>query len=247
MPHGLRVQVPPRAPDMPKDKLPFKEFLWTSNLAYAIGLLVTDGNLSKDGRHINLRSSDKSLLKTFKSCLEIQNKIARTWNDEHAKKPIYRVQFGNVQFYRWLISIGITPAKTYTIGPIKIPKEFFRDFLRGHLDGDGSIYHYKDNYNIYKNKRYINTRIYTKFISVSEKHIRWLHKMIKKYVKVHGALLRKTNKGNRVDMWEIKIAKYESLKLFRWLYYKDNLPTLQRKRRIADGLLNRVTHSKLVR
>jgi len=236
---------------MPKQKLPFKEFTWSPNLAYAVGLLVTDGNLSKDGRHITMRSSDKELLETFSSCLHIRNnKIALSTdnhNDGYIRRPSYRIQVSNVQFYNWLVTIGITPAKTHTIGRIKIPKGYFRDFLRGHLDGDGSIIVYRDTYNIYKEKHYVNTRIYTKFISASETHIRWLHTMIKKYSPIRGALLSRPPTANSVRMWEIKIAKYESLKLFPWLYYKDNLPALERKRTIALDLLNRVENGKLIR
>jgi len=47
---------------------------WSSNFAYAIGLLTTDGNLSKDGRHLNLTSKDKDLINIFKGCLGIKNK-----------------------------------------------------------------------------------------------------------------------------------------------------------------------------
>lgn len=130
---------------MPKQKLPDKNFVWNFELAYAVGLLVTDGNLSKDGRHINLRSSEKILLNTFKKCLNLKNKIGYTIGQRG-----YRVQFSNVQFYGWLSRIGLFPAKTYTIGEIKVPDEYFRDFLRGHLDGDGSITTYIDRYNIYK-------------------------------------------------------------------------------------------------
>jgi len=82
-------------------RIPDKNFKWTTNIAYAIGLLTTDGNLSKDGRHINMRSSDVQLLKTFKKCLNLSGKIARSKNDGcWATKPSYRVQFSNVQFYR---------------------------------------------------------------------------------------------------------------------------------------------------
>jgi len=56
---------------MSKSKLPDKNFEWTPKLAYVVGLLVTDGNLSKDGRHITMRSSDRQLLDTFKDCLNI--------------------------------------------------------------------------------------------------------------------------------------------------------------------------------
>jgi hypothetical protein len=111
-------------------------FVWTPELTYAIGLLVTDECLSKDSRHIIMRSSEKSLLKIFKKCLKIKNKIGKT---KKGKIVSYRIQFGNKQFYNWLLKIGLTPAKTYTINKIKIPELYFKDFLRGHLDGDGNM------------------------------------------------------------------------------------------------------------
>jgi len=63
---------------MPRHKLPPKNFKWSAELAYLIGLLATDGNLSKDGRHITMRSSDLQLLITFKKCLHLTNKIAQS-------------------------------------------------------------------------------------------------------------------------------------------------------------------------
>jgi len=66
---------------MPKPKLPNRNFKWTPKLAYIIGLLTTDGNLSKDGRHITMRSSDVQLLKTFKKCLNLPYKIVQSKND----------------------------------------------------------------------------------------------------------------------------------------------------------------------
>ncbi len=223
---------------MPKEKLPFKEFQWTPELAYAVGLIATDGNLSPDGRHITLRSSEKILLKIFKKCLDLKNKISKTYNNGFAKRPSYKIQFGNVQFYRWLLNLGLTPAKSLTIGALKIPPEFLKDFLRGHLDGDGAVVLYKDTYNVYKGKRYTNMRIYTKFISASEKHVRWLHKMIRQNSPLRGALIHNKSKTRR-EMWEIKFSKHESLKLLRWLYYQPKLPALPRKKKLADHLIKK--------
>lgn len=229
---------------MLKPKSATKSFQWTPNLAYIVGLLTTDGCLSNDRRHIIMRSSDIQLLETFKKCLKINNKIGITQNSNIRS---YRVQYGDVQFYNWLLSIGLYPAKTYTLGKIFIPSRYLRDFLRGHLDGDGSIITYQDNYNSYKGKRYLNTRIYIKFISASEKYIHGLHKMIRANYPVIGALIRVKPKENRVGMWIIKFSKYDSIKLFRWLYYKKNLPTLKRKRDVAEKLLSRVVNNKLIR
>ena len=38
---------------------------WSAELAYAVGLIATDGCLSKDKRHIDFTSKDKELIKTF--------------------------------------------------------------------------------------------------------------------------------------------------------------------------------------
>lgn len=230
---------------MPKAKLPFRNYHWSPELAYVIGLLTTDGNLSKDRRHINMRSSDRDLLETFKNCLGLKDKIAQSHNDGYAKKPSFRIQFSDAQFYRWLLTIGLFPAKTYTIGKLKIPNKYFRDFLRGHLDGDGSIYTYIDKYNYYRGRNYINQRVYVKFISASQFHIKWLHETINKVSGFKGSLQCNVKKEtNKVPMWEIKFSKKESIKLLNWLYYQQNLPCLKRKKQLTMKIFNLVANEK---
>lgn len=229
---------------MPKKKLPAGHYSWTPKLSYAIGLLVTDGCLSSDGRHIIMRSKDKCLLKTYNTCVKKSAKIS---SSVHNGRICYTVQPSDVQFYRWLLTIGLFPRKTYTIGAINIPPRYFRDFLRGHLDGDGSITVYTDRHNVYKNKRYINTRVYVRLISVSQKHILWLCKMMHQFAPAQGALIRRKGYNGRVDMWEIKMSKYDSLRILKWLYYRKDLPCLQRKRKIAERVLRGVHHGKLIR
>lgn len=224
---------------MPKRKLPDKNFKWTAQLAYAIGLITTDGNLSKDGRHITMRSSDIQQLKTFKKCLALSTSIKKSKNDGWAKKPCYRVQFSKVQFYRWLLKIGLSPAKTHTIGKLKIPNKYFKDFLRGHLDGDGSIVTYIDKYNTFKNPKYIYQRIYTSFRSVSKKHIEWLRSKIIHLIKIKGFLIEQklTKSYQTSSLWTLRFAKKESLKLLSWIYYDSSVPCLERKRKIAKNFI----------
>lgn len=171
----LWVRVPPWAL-MPQKTS--KVFIWSDVLAYVVGLLVTDGNLSNDGRHIIMRSSDRDLLETFKSCLNLETKIGITKTSGYSTRISYRVQFGDVLFYKWLLSVGLSPNKTYNIGEIEVPDLFFRDFLRGHFDGDGSLFKYIDRYNVYKDRSYTNLRVYLTLISASHEHILWLHKKI---------------------------------------------------------------------
>lgn len=38
-------------------------------------------------------------------------------------------------------------------------------------------------------------------------------------------------------MWQIKIARHESMTLLKWLYYDISLPSLIRKRKVAEKAL----------
>jgi hypothetical protein len=231
---------------MPRIKLPDKEFQWLPELAYVIGLLATDGCLSSDGRHIVIRSSDFQLLKTFKKCLNLSNKISETFDNGWSENPCYRIQFGDVQFYKWLLKIGLSPAKTYTIGEIKVPDKYFRDFLRGHLDGDGSVWSYRDFYNTYKNPKYIYTRLFVRFISASKLHIKWLRKNINKLIGVNGHVCERmpSQPYQTTSIWEVKFAKKESVKLLNWIYYRRNLPCLTRKKSAAFKALQKISKEK---
>jgi hypothetical protein len=226
---------------MPKKKIPDKNFKWTANLAYSVGLLTTDGCLMKDSRHIAMRSSDLSQLRNFKKCLNLTNKIRQTKHDGWAKNPTYRLQFGDVQFYRWLLKIGLFPNKTYTLGELKIPDKYFKDFVRGHLDDDGCISTYKDKYNTFKNPKYVYTRLWTRFTSASENHIRWLHKRIIKLIPIRGHINEEkiSRSYQTTTMWTLKFGKNDSLKLLSWIYYKPNIYCLRRKRKIAEKFIGK--------
>ena len=184
---------------------------WTAELAYVIGLITTDGNLSKDLRHIEFTSKDLDQVETFASLLKLKNKIS-------VKSSCYRIQFGNVKLYQLLLEIGLMPNKTKILGPLKIPDLYFADFLRGYLDGDGYTYSYWD-------KRWKNSyMLYTGFVSASENHIKWLQEQIKRLYKISG-VLRFEGKST----FSLKFAKVESLVILSKMYYESGLPCLKRK------------------
>lgn len=190
---------------------------WSPKLAYAIGLLTTDGNLSKDGRHIDLTSKDIEQIKTFKRCLNLNNKIGKKSRSHESEKKYFQVQFGDVVFYKWLLSLGLTPKKSKTIGALKIPNRYFFDFLRGHFDGDGCFSAYWD-------KRWHSSYMfYMRFISASLKHIKWLKNTIYHLSGASGKI-RQNSRSN-----ELAFAKKASQILFDKMYYSENIPSLKRK------------------
>ena len=56
----------------------------------------------------------------------------------------HRLQWRDRELYGWLTDIGLTPRKSLTLGPLTVPDEYFADFFRGCIDGDGTILVYTD-------------------------------------------------------------------------------------------------------
>jgi hypothetical protein len=225
---------------MPKPKLPKVDFEWTPKLAYAVGLLATDGNLSNDGRHIVMRSAEIPMLKTFRDCLRLKNKIGYT-----RRQGGYRVQFGDVQFYNWLLKIGLFPAKSYTIAKIDVPDRFFRDFLRGCIDGDGCIRTYTDSYNKYKGRIYSTQRLFIRIFSASNAFVYWIQQKTRYLIQVPGSIIITGPAGeHNVTLYALQFAKRDSLKLIKWIYYRKDLPCLWRKRKIAQKAVEIISKTK---
>lgn len=202
---------------------------WAPSLAYAVGLITTDGNLSKDGRHMALVSKDVQLLKTFKKCLGLDNQIGVRKGGFKDNVSFYHVQFSNVMLYRWLLSIGLIPNKTKIINTLKIPDKYFFDFLRGHFDGDGSCYSYWD-------KRWNSSfMFYITFLSASKNHVLWIQSRIKNLIHINGHL---TVMG-RTPLYGLRYAKNESRILISQMYYQKDLPCLQRKYKKIEGILEK--------
>jgi len=197
----------------PQNKVKIK---WSPEFAYVIGLLATDGCLSKDGRHIDLTSKDREQLENFSKCLKINNKIG--FKNSSDKKCL-RVQLGDVNFYKFLLSIGLMPKKTKIINKVQIPNKYFFDFLRGHFDGDGTFYSYWD-------KRWRSSHMfYLDFISASQKHINWLRRELKNRIKVNGHI----TKDGKKSVVQLKYAKKEAVEIIRRMYYNRNVVCLSRK------------------
>ena len=67
----------------------------------------------------------------------------------------HRIAWSDRRFYDWLTTVGLTPAKSLTLGPLAIPDDYFADFLRGCIDGDGSVRVYIDRYHTAKRMQYV--------------------------------------------------------------------------------------------
>ena len=100
----------------------------------------------------------------------------------------------------------------------KMPSRLFFDFLRGVIDGDGTIQKYFDP--VYKN----SLRLYVKITSASPAFLDWLRSEIRKLAKLRGFIKKVGH-----DYHELAFAKNESITLLNEIYYKPGLALLTRK------------------
>lgn len=199
---------------------------WTPELAWVVGIIATDGNLSPDGRHLSVVSKDRQLLETVQRCLGTTGKIGRRSGAFSDGEKIYsHLQIGWLRYYQWLQSIGLTPRKSKTLGPIAVPDLYFWDFLRGCFDGDGSCYSYCD-------PRWPRSYLfYWELCSGSPTFIEWMRQRIRARAGLRGHISR----GGDVEI--LKYAKREATVLFEKMYTDRRAPCLLRKREKVDQIM----------
>ena len=200
-------------------------FEWNAKLAYAIGLLTSDGCLSGDGRHLEFCSKDLELVELFCSSLKIKCKIGTKSRGTFPKKRYYRVQFGNVKLYGFLLSIGLMPRKSLTLKALEIPDDVFSDFLRGLLDGDGNI-------NVFKHPESRHPQLKLRLYSGSSGFLSWLKETVNRlYGLERGSLFKLP------QTYCLNYSKEDSIYLFNKIYYNSNIPYLNRKYLVAKPFL----------
>ena len=210
--------------------------IWTPTLAYAVGLLATDG-CQTDGRHLAFPSADLELVEILLACLGKHNKISETRT--RTGGIVYRAQIGDVALCRWLRTVGVTPRKSLTLGPLQVPDELILECARGLLDGDGDITNFvhAPTKKTYPDYRY--ERLVVGFNSASRTHLEWLRMKLQLYLHALGWLGMRAATEDRHEFFTLRYGKRDGLRLLPLLYRDANVPRLERKYRIWRSYLER--------
>lgn len=195
-----------------------KHHLW-----YIVGLIATDGNLSSDGRHLNITSKDRKFLFSVRNALGLDNKIGLKARGGSKNKIYSNFQFGDVKFYRFLQSIGLTAKKSLTMGAIKVDDGYFEDFLRGVIDGDGCI-------STWIHKTNFHRQWSSRVTSGAPIFISWLKDEIETRFGVSGRLHRAESSYRPNPLYTLKFGKMPTHVILKKIYYKNCL-ALNRKHR----------------
>lgn len=110
------------------------------NMAYIMGFLASDGNISKRDNSIKiaLSSVDREILEKIKKEIEIENDITDTITNNGF--PVSTLTWSCKQHKEKLALYGIIPNKTFLLTPpYALQKKYWIDYIRGYFDGDGSI------------------------------------------------------------------------------------------------------------
>ena len=205
-------------------------------MAYAVGLIATDGCLLERGRAIAFVSQDAQLVETLLSCLGRGPKyrIDRT----RLGRPVYRFQIKDAVLYRWLEAAGLTPRKSLTLGGIAVPEVLLPDLVRGLLDGDGSIIDKVWRADTTRRSDYYYEWFRAQFVSASHEHIEWLHGTLRSKLDVRGWISGRTIQG-RHPSYKLVFGRHDSIRLLSWIYSDRDAPCLARKRAIWDDFARR--------
>lgn len=207
----------------------------TEKSFYWAGFLAADGNIDKHKPRITLalKSSDIEHLKKFKADLQFEGEIKQTSSvdkREAFKAEIYHkacIRFTSKEIVESLNNqFLITPAKSKTL---KFPDHLsshplIHHFIRGLIDGDGSIY-YRFDSKRGENCAYI-------FLCGTENIIRGVDGVISSNLNIRGKI------KNRNGLYHLKYVGHQKLKKIINYLYSNSTIFLDRKMELAQKILN---------
>ena len=180
--------------------------------AYWLGLILADGSINVNYNHFELTLKDKEHIELFKTCLQSKHDIS---SKKVHDKIYYRISFHDKQIIADLMNYGILPNKSNVDFHLpNIPDEFFGDFLRGLIDGDGMYYTCST-----------NTARFHIHISVGfscPTYAKELNNKINSFYNVNAKIYKKRT------CYDITLYKKDSLKIIKQIYY-DKCICLERK------------------
>lgn len=150
---------------------------------------------------------------------------------KNRRNPIYSVRIRDCAYRAFLENVGLMPAKAKRLKALNIPDNVFPDFLRGCIDGDGSVYVPVFKQAVYKNgdRRLLVVHLY----SSSFPFLEWVGKTVARL-----ARLRSNVNESQQGYGCLAYTGRKAIALLHWIYYASDLPCLTRKRDVFEGYLH---------
>ena len=191
--------------------------LLTEDVAYLLGFIYADGNISWNPQKgyycltITAAAKDKEHLEKMRAMLSSTKPLLFS-----SKTNSYRLIVNNKYLCERLMMLGVLPRKSLTVQfPQFIPSDYLRHFIRGVIDGDGTVYYLNR-----KRSPYFSIRIY----SGSEEFITGIKKEIKNTIGVDANI----RKGKNANIYGVEYTCARGKMLANYIY-KNSTIFLERK------------------
>lgn len=188
--------------------LHFNGDILSNNDAYILGLIWSDGNLSRNCIEICLKKDDEQILKDIsnyvygKEILSYRKPTIRNFKNKYYLSATQaRFRITSKEITDKLRKIGLIENKSLICRFPKIQDKYISDFIRGLLDGDGSIYT--------KNKNKCRVNIVSNPEMCSE-----ISKIINNLLNINSKVYKKTK---TVSSFTIS-GRLQILKFLEWVY-----------------------------
>lgn len=177
---------------------------WTNEMAYVLGFIYTDGNISNNT--LSISQNERYILEEIKNAMESTNAISERKN---GKNVLYTLRIYRKEMIEDLKRIGLTEGKSRVITFPEVPDEYMPHFIRGVIDGDGWI----------QDRGYVMN-----VTNASESFSKSLHGVFNE----RGLNGRITKQGNANRVWVS--GKQDVINLADWIYEDYGNLYLRRKR-----------------
>ena len=185
---------------------------WSPEMAYILGLLITDGNVSDRGT-ISLCMNEQGLLRKVASAMSAMHNVTPSKHQQ----GLHMFHFTRVEILKDLTELCVVPRKSMTVRFPEVPEPFLADFIRGVFDGDGSVFFDS------RSERY---PVRTKFVSSSQAFIQRLEMALQKLDMPARRIYEQPTKNGISYMF--RYGHKDSEKLYRIMYANGSL-FLERK------------------
>jgi DNA-binding transcriptional regulator WhiA len=109
--------------------------VWTYEMAWVLGLFVADGHVNKKLHSIYFSQKDERILQLIAKYMEADYVLAPTG----PTKSTPTLLINSKEIKKDLEMLGIVANKSLTVPFPNVPEEFLASFVRGVIDGDGSV------------------------------------------------------------------------------------------------------------
>jgi len=195
---------------------------WSPEMAYVLGLIITDGCVSGAGQ-VSLSMNDQELLEKVKKVMGSEHNITPS---KH-QAGLYCFHFAREKLIEDLHKFGVFPRKSLTVNFPDVPQEFLTDFIRGVFDGDGSVYF---------EPRSLKNPLRSKFVSSSKQFIEGLHMAFESLRMPKRKIYQQKTKN--AWSYSLVFCHRDSKRLFEILYKntKNGLFLDRKYNKFIDGL-----------